>query len=98
MSETRKIVINACFGGFSLREEAEERLKVRLGVENDPEWWVWDVERDDPSLVDIVEQLGPYANGSCAKLKVVEIPADVAWHIHDYDGLEHVAENHRTWS
>jgi len=28
----------------------------------------------------------------------VEIPDDVKWHIHEYDGLEHVAEDHRTWS
>jgi len=30
-------------------------------------------------------------------LKVVEIPDDVEWRIHDYDGAEHVYEKHRTW-
>jgi len=26
------------------------------------------------------------------------VPDDVKWHIHEYDGLEHVAEDHRTLS
>jgi hypothetical protein len=26
------------------------------------------------------------------------VPADAKWHVHEYDGLEHVAEDHRTWS
>jgi hypothetical protein len=31
-------------------------------------------------------------------LKIVEVPADVEWVIDVYDGNEHVAEAHRTWS
>jgi hypothetical protein len=27
----------------------------------------------------------------------VEIPGDVSWHIGEYDGVEWVAEDHRTW-
>lgn len=27
----------------------------------------------------------------------VAIPDGVIWHIEDYDGLEHIAEDHRTW-
>lgn len=56
-----------------------------------------DLERDDPWLVQVVEELGDKANGHCADLKVVEIPDDVGWHIAEYDGREWVAENHRTW-
>lgn len=57
-----------------------------------------DIQRDDPDLVAVVEELGEKAAGLCARLKVVEIPSDVEWHIEEYDGSEHVAENHRTWS
>lgn len=57
-----------------------------------------DFKRDDPVLVQVVEQLGKDADGFCASLKVVEIPDDVEWHINEYDGSEHIAENHRTWS
>lgn len=74
-------------------------------------WWVDGVEDDDhyfssysitercdPVLVQVVEEMGDSANGWAAELKIVEIPDDVEWHIHEYDGWEHVAENHRTWS
>ena len=54
--------------------------------------------RDDPDLVAVVEELGNLANGLHADLKVVEIPDGVVWKIANYDGLEHVAEVHRTWS
>jgi hypothetical protein len=30
-------------------------------------------------------------------LLIVEVPADVDWYIEEYDGLEWVAEKHRTW-
>jgi hypothetical protein len=30
-------------------------------------------------------------------LRIVEIPDGVEWHISEYDGIEHIAENHRTW-
>ena len=55
------------------------------------------IPRDDLALVQTVEELGAEASGQCASLKVVEIPEDVAWEIKEYDGLEHVAEVHRTW-
>ena len=53
--------------------------------------------RCDPVVVEIVEILGEKANGQFAKLKIVEIPEDVEFEIQEYDGLEHVAEKHRTW-
>lgn len=57
-----------------------------------------DIKRDDPFLVQVVEELGDKANGQCASLRVVEIPNDVQWYIEEYDGNEHIAEDHRTWS
>ena len=54
-------------------------------------------DRSDLDLVAVVEELGTKANGFCADLKVVEIPDGVKWHISEYDGLEHIAEDHRTW-
>jgi hypothetical protein len=56
-----------------------------------------DVDRDDPDLVRVIEELGNNANGKFADLKVVEIPADVEWQIEEYDGAEWIAEKHRTW-
>lgn len=57
-----------------------------------------DIPRDDPHLLQVIEELGESADGRCAKLKIVEIPADVEWAIEEYDGMEWVAEVHRTWS
>lgn len=56
-----------------------------------------DVPRDDPYLVQVIDELGSRAAGKYATLKVVEIPADVDWVIDEYDGSEWVAEKHRTW-
>lgn len=107
MSDTRKVVINACFGGFSLSEAANERL-VAAGV---AKWYDWelhvaswgrpcdsrDIARDNAELIRVVEEMGTDADGECARLEIVEIPADVTWEIDEYDGFEHVAETHRTW-
>ena len=57
-----------------------------------------DIPRNDAALVQTVEEMGEAANGRHAYLKIVEIPDDVEWEIDEYDGLEWVAEVHRTWS
>lgn len=93
----RKVVINKCHGGFGLSDKAEARYKELAGI-TDPDWWYGDIDRDDPILVRVVEELGADADGNYADLKVVKIPADVDWEIDEYDGAEWVAERHRTWS
>jgi len=55
-------------------------------------------DRSDLDLIAVVEEMGDAANGFAADIGIVEIPDDVKWHIHEYDGIEHVAEDHRTWS
>lgn len=57
-----------------------------------------DLERNDPRLIKVIEELGEKANGSCAKIRMVEIPDGVDYEIAEYDGMEHIAETHRTWS
>lgn len=57
-----------------------------------------DMPRNDPALVQTVEELGDKAAGRYSSLKIVEIPDDVKWEIDEYDGLEWVAEVHRKWS
>lgn len=53
--------------------------------------------RSDPHLVKVVEDLGEESWGAHAELKVVEIPDGVSYCIKEYDGNEHIAEEHRTW-
>lgn len=54
-------------------------------------------ERNDPVLVRIVEEMREAASGECADLEIVEIPDDVEWEVHDYDGMESIHEKHRSW-
>jgi hypothetical protein len=57
-----------------------------------------DIERNDPALIQTIEELGGDADDWGSNLKIVVIPDDVKWQIDEYDGLEWVAEQHRTWS
>lgn len=93
----RHVVINDCYGGFGLSERACLQYKQLAGI-TDTAWYDHEVARDDPYLVKIVKELGMAANGAHANLKIVEIPGDVEWHVGEYDGVEWVAENHRTWT
>ena len=94
-----KIVINSCWGGFGLSEQAVARY-AELKVGKLPKhWYVGDLERNDPLLVQVVEELGEEnASGELSKLRIVEIPDDIEWGIHEYDGMEYVEEIHRTWT
>lgn len=93
----QKIVINAQHGGFGLSEEAMQLYKRLTGIAPQSILYDREIPRDSPQLVQIVEQLGERANNWYSRLKVVEVPEGVEWHIHEYDGMEHVAEDHRTW-
>ena len=55
------------------------------------------INRDDSVLVQLVEEMGGEVNDRCGKLEIVKIPDDVEWEIEEYDGLEWIAEKHRTW-
>lgn len=137
-----KIVINKCYGGFSLSPKAVSRLAELNGKKC---YWfrayhktdkytliteeqackefcphAFDVsdippnpshdfyeqhsldnrppDRSDPKLVQVVQELGKEANGNNAKLAIVEIPDGTNYEIKEYDGMEHVAEVHRTWN
>lgn len=86
-------IINSYGSGYDYYEaghleEDEHYLSYRQFTEN----------RADSDLVAVVEQMGKYINTPYSELKIVEIPDDVKWFIHEYDGLEHIAEVHRTWN
>ncbi|MGE9292828.1 MAG: hypothetical protein ACQKBW_04385 [Puniceicoccales bacterium] len=57
-----------------------------------------DIDRNDQDLVAVVEELGEAASGSCAKLKIADIPDGAEYEIEEYDGLEQVVPPRQTWS
>lgn len=88
-----KVVINKCFGGFSVSPAAEKRLR-ELGCE---EFRDGAIQRDDARLIQVVQEMGRAASGPHAALVIVEIPDGTDYEISELDGMEHVAEKHRTW-
>jgi hypothetical protein len=91
----KKIVINDCYGGFSLSDQALKEYLTKINSESPCNRY--NIPRDSQALIEVVEMMGVAADGDCAKLKIVEIPDDVLWEINEYDGMEWVAEQHRKW-
>ena len=81
-----KIVYNACFGGFGLSDEALERYHELGGKAKSR----YDVERADPLLVQVVEELGDRANTRFSDLRITDLPAGTKYRIDEYDGNESV--------
>ena len=94
-----KVVINNCYGGFSLSESGIARYLELKGMEwPNAGFYDRDISRSDSDLIRVIEELGDAASGACADLKIVEVPDEVDWYVEEYDGNEWVAEKHRTWS
>jgi hypothetical protein len=79
---------------------AELGYEMKLNPNYDPKSKDWynrtqkyetydgDISRHDPILVQVVEELGDRANGSCANLAIIEVPGP--YRITEYDGHESV--------
>jgi hypothetical protein len=109
MSEKTKIVINACYGGFSISNAAMKRYAELMGFEYKApvkEYYTsyvidlagteisdYEINRTDPVLVQVVEELGDEANGMCSKLKIVELEKGALYRIEEYDGFENIEVN-----
>lgn len=141
-----KVVINKCYGGFSLSVKAvlwlfehgfdEDGFKTpiekywtvldsrRFGYKDSlSEWRTYQREggrepltlsvftpdeksvlsnrsthRSNPLLIKCIEELGEAANGRFAELKIIEIPDGIKWIVSEYDGMESIEEEHRSWS
>ena len=87
--------------GYNFEQLKKEKTKFGItlytNADTNEDFESRDIERNDPVLVKVVEELGSKSFGFAANLKIVEIPDDVNWEVVQYDGLEHIAEKHRTW-
>ena len=109
--DVTKIVINRDYGRFDISDEAYSFIAKKKGWQhacddydrsyfiagNNDYRYADDLDRDDPDLVQCLETLAEAANSRHSELKIVEVPSDVDWMICEYDGIEWVAEQHRTW-
>ena len=77
-----KFVLNKCYGGFDLSEEAQEIL----GQAD------YEIKRDNPDLLALIEEKGiQFVQGKYAKLKVVEVPESATdFTLDEYDGWERI--------
>jgi hypothetical protein len=109
-----EIVVNRCYGGFGLSDEAIELYLDKKGLnwvtgkntsilgnkeyEVDGKYFSqYGIPRNDPILIEVVEELGEKANSQFSKLEIIEVPDYVEWELEEYDGNEWIAEKHRTW-
>jgi len=88
-----KVIYNNCYGGFGLSEIGlklynEKRRRSNLS----PITFGNKIVRDDPLLVEVVEELGIEASGDFAKLEVMIIDDVYSryYEINGYDGKETV--------
>ena len=100
-----KIVLNRCFGGFSLSRTVFDELGIKwddygylsnedLGIKSDN----YMAYRADSKLIAAIEKVGiRESTGDLAELEIVDIPDDIEWEILEYDGTETVHEEHRSW-
>jgi hypothetical protein len=100
----QKVVFNNCYGGFSVSDEAMDRMvelgwNLKLNPKYDPNsksmfsskyecHGYVDCPRHHPILVQVVEELGDKASGSCADLQIAEVEG--LYRIDEYDGAESV--------
>ena len=78
---------------FTVQNPSEQKDPYKFLIDDNFK----DDQRSNRFLIETIEELGEKANGSFSKLKIVDVPDDVKWHIAEYDGWEWIAENHRIW-
>ena len=77
-----KLVVNRCWGGFSVPDEVVEQLGLDSCYAH--------IERTNPVLVEWVETHTDGKDGHNRELRIVEIPDGFHYLIDDYDGMETV--------
>ena len=99
MSDTYKVVINGCYGGFELSQLAlnilyknhPDMVEVYEDYRGEEVMYLSDeVERHDKRLIEVVETLGSGdASGDYAKL-VIETIYNPVYRVSEYDGYESI--------
>lgn len=103
-----KILVNNAYGGYTVSYDLA-RLAGQLGykrAQTAAETWDRyseyslsdDEDRSHPAMISAYEMLEASGNIEALNdLRIADIPDDAKWFIDDYDGIETVREEHRTW-
>jgi len=105
-----KVLINRCYGGYGISDEAIELWLEKKYLSYDKEFYrhgsdyrilgesrvnSYTIDRADPFLIEVFEELGSNRTSSAfADLELVELPDGCEYSIGEYDGKEWI-EN--TW-
>jgi len=92
-----KVVINRCYGGFSISDEC---LALYNKLSGRDEKYDFEITRDDKHLIEAIEKIGEKeASGlRFSEIHIVDIPDGTEYSINEYDGMESVHERHHSWS
>ena len=82
-----QIVINTSYGNFSLSPKALS-LYAHFKDMKEEDIDYNTISRNDPSLIRLVEMLGPNVNGPNVNLKIEQIPDGTEWKIEKLNGME----------
>lgn len=82
----REIAANPTWGGFTL--PGERYGDGTLNTMEFNSYHSYDLLRTDPTLIQVIEELGRKANGRCANLEVIDLPPGTRYRITEYDGSE----------
>ncbi len=101
-----KVLINSCYGGFGYSAKAlsmyldAKGMKYtgeivdnysRVTLENDREFGSYEIDRDDPTIIRIFEEIGSEeCSGDHSNLTCVEIPDGCKYQVSEYDGYESI--------
>jgi hypothetical protein len=106
-----KLLINVCYGGFGISNEAIELWAKKKNIAltkktteyGDYDYYTNgdeivsenDIDRDDPTLIEVFEELGSErTSGQHGELKLIELPDGCEYEITEFDGWESISN---TW-
>ena len=84
--KTIEIVLNKCYGSYGLSKKAYEYL----GIEWDNYGCIYEEDRINPKLIEVVKVLKEEASMGCSQLEIEEIDMEdlLSLRIRSYDGFE----------
>ena len=101
-----KVLVNRCYGGYGISPKAFNAYMRKKNIfftecdednypvcklEDGSTFHGHDIERNDPLLVQVFEELGSEEfSGFCSNIGIETVPDNTFYSIHEYDGMEYI--------